>query len=108
VKILEKAYAASGRLEGFKKTILGIKRGGTWLRCLENWLYKKLWTCRKRDYRLLTKASKSPKSCDFNVIKRLEKNFGWVRNRKKFEKWETLILWREWDSYMCHNLYTKG
>jgi hypothetical protein len=29
VKILEKAYAASGRLEGFKKTILGIKRGGT-------------------------------------------------------------------------------
>jgi hypothetical protein len=54
------------------------------LPCLENSLCKKIWTCRKRDYRFLMMASEKIRTCDFNVINRLEKNFGRVRNRKEF------------------------
>jgi len=51
---------------------------------LENSLCKKLWTCRKRKYRFFMKASEKLRNFDFSVINRLEKNFGRVRNRKKF------------------------
>jgi hypothetical protein len=29
---------------------VGVERGSTMLDCLENSLWKKLWTCRKTDY----------------------------------------------------------
>jgi hypothetical protein len=36
-------------LDGFKEKILEIERGGTRSLCVENTLWKRLWTCRKAD-----------------------------------------------------------
>ena len=30
--------------------MLEIERGSTGSHCVENWLWKRLWTCRKTDY----------------------------------------------------------
>jgi hypothetical protein len=36
-----------------KERILEIERGSTRSHCVENWLRKRLWTCRKADCRMM-------------------------------------------------------